>query len=496
MLMMRFVITFIQIIIAFQLSSQDLSIGLLVNDLDDHPMQDIAKPGYLQSITDPSFGTTIRRITDAGENGVIVPMYSTVQAWNADESLMIVYNQSISDHQLLNGMDYTFIRTLDDFHPKDLEQIFWDFDDPDVLYYLDSNNDYIRYTVSTKEKELIVNLGDATSDCTGSISMGNDIQMPSWDSDVIGYRCDNDKTYSYRISTNTIHDLGVTDVKWVAAMPAPSGNLMSHARSVYSVDGSFLRMINANGGEHSCIGKLSNGNDAYFAVAFDNGPNGGCGGNLIAHDLTNGDCIPLINEAMGYAYSKSGTHISSLAHKNTEGGWVAASMIGFEQDGQTLLDQELVVVKADPNDIKVCRIGHHRSDEDQYDYWGEPHAVISPTGTRVLFGSDWSGADDGHSIDCYVVELPAHTSTTTHIDVQPDCIGISPNPFTDKVVVDGVFTDYNIMILDANGTIVNNYSSSSSPLTINLDDLPDGLYFLSIKNTANQELFIEKIIKQ
>ena len=41
---------------------------------------------------------------------------------------------------------------------------------------------------------------------------------------------------------------------------------------------------------------------------------------------------------------------------------------------------------------------------------GEPHAVISPTGTRVLYASDWSGAQDGHSIDCYVVELPINVS--------------------------------------------------------------------------------------
>lgn len=84
-------------------------------------------------------------------------------------------------------------------------------------------------------------------------------------------------------------------------------------------------------------------------------------------------------------------------------------MIGYQEDGQELLDQELVLVHVkDRDNVDVYRIGHHRADENEFDYWGEPHAVISPSGTRVLFGSDWSGAEDGQSVDSYVVELPAY----------------------------------------------------------------------------------------
>jgi len=34
-------------------------------------MLGIAKPAYLETITDPSFGTGIRRITDAGDGNAI-----------------------------------------------------------------------------------------------------------------------------------------------------------------------------------------------------------------------------------------------------------------------------------------------------------------------------------------------------------------------------------------------------------------------------------------
>ncbi len=398
-------------------SAQDLSQGLVVNDLTAHPMQPVAKPAYLDTYTDPSFGTTIRRITNAGAGKVIVPMYSTVQAWNADESLMILYNQDISDHILLDGKTYQYIRTFSDFHPADLEQIFWDFNDPDVFYYMDGpTRDFMKYQVSTQTITKLVDIGQV-SGCTSTVAMGNDVQMMSWDSDVFTFRCANSTVYSYRLSTNTLTTFTMSNVGYTAPSVAPSGNLYYHRTDVYDSNGNYFVDLNESSTEHSCMGKLTNGNDAHFAISFAQGPQGGCLGDIIAHDLTTGDCIPLISTSTGYNYPQSGTHISALAHKNTEGGWVAASMMGYAKDGQTLLDQELVIAKADKGNVKVCRIGHHRSDEDDWNYWGEPHAVISPTGTRVLFASDWSGAEDGHSIDCYVVELPAYGGFSVNVSL-------------------------------------------------------------------------------
>lgn len=383
----------------------DVATELIANDLTPHPMQDIAKPNYLETIVDPSFGTIIRRISNAGPGGVIKPMYSTIQAWNADETRMILYDQTNGVHQLLNGITYEFIRNLDDVRPDDLEQLFWDFNDPDILYYLDAaTNEFVKYLVSTGNKEVLVNLKEI-SNCTGSISMGNDVQMMSWDSDVIGFRCDNSETFSYRISTQELVSFNIDDINYTAAMPAPSGNLFYHNVSSYDTSGNFKARLNKSKIEHSCLGRMVDGTDADFSVTFDAGPNGGCLGNIVAFNLNTGDCLPVISEDLGYDYPKTGTHISAVAHKNP--GWIAASMIGFEGDGQSLLDQELVVARVEPGNVNVYRIGHHRADEDEFDYWGEPHAVISPTGTRVLFGSDWSGSEDGISVESYVVELPS-----------------------------------------------------------------------------------------
>jgi len=333
-------------------------------------MQAISKPGYLDTIINPSFGTKIRRITNAGAGNVIVPMNSTVQAWNSDESYMILYNQTNSNHILLNGMNYAPIRALTDVNPIDLELIYWDFNDPQVFYYPEKNTfNFIKYTVNTSTKTVVFNLDSVTS-CNGSFTMGNDVQMMSWDSDVVSFRCNNDTAYYYKISTQTITKFAISTLRNIAPMVAPSGNLFLHDSKVYDTSGSYKLSLNESSTEHSCMGRLFNGRDAHFTVAFAQGPNGGCIGDIIAHDLDNGYCYHIISPSRGYNYTQSGDQISALAHKNTEGGWVAASMMGYAKDGQSLLDQELVIAKAEDGNVKVCRIGHHRSDEDDWNYWG------------------------------------------------------------------------------------------------------------------------------
>ena len=468
--------------------SQDLSFGLQINDLTPRPMQDIAKPDYLQSYVDPSFGTTIRRITNARNGEFIVPMYSTIQPWNADESLMIVYRMG-GDHQLLDGSTYQFIRHLDDIQPADLEQIFWDFNDPDILYYLDgTTKDFIKYSVSSRSKEVMVNVDELTTTCSGIFSLGNDVQMMSWDSDIFSFRCNNEAAFYYKISTNKLVEFEINNVGNTAPMPGPSGQHFYHSTKVYDANGNLEFNLNESSPEHSCLGKLANGNDAHFAIAFAQGPNGGCIGDIIAHDMTTGECFPLISQSQGYDYPQSGTHISALAHKNTEGGWVAASMMGYDKDGKALLDQELVIAKAENGNVKVCRIGHHRSDEDEFDYWGEPHAVISPTGTRVLFGSDWSGAEDGQSVDCYVVELPSYDPTSSIENLSADIqYKLYPNPFDDNAILefDNPDADAHLLtIFNGQGAKMRTISNiRTNQISIEKGSLISGFYtFLLSKN--------------
>lgn len=375
-----------------EISAQDLSTGLLVNDMANHPMQALTKPAYLDTVVDPSFGTTIRKITNASAGKRIVPLYSTIQVWNANETYMIVFDVDNNIHKLLNGQTYQFIRNLSDIDTDDDEQIFWDFNDPDCFYYIYAPSDILkRYHVSSALQDNVANLRNVFNPVCPDITLGDDVGIMSRDSDVIAFRFGTNAGYSLKIST-AIYTTFAFPVYNLAPAPGPSGTFFYHYGKIYDANGNLMYTLNAvSPSEHACLGKLANGHDAYFAVAFDPGPNGGCQGDIVAHDMTTGLCFPITGSSLGYSYPKSGIHISSLAHKNTDGGWVVASMIG-NTTGQSLLDQELIIAKADQGNVKVCRIRHHRSNKDVFGYYAEPHATISPSGTRVLFASDWNNS--------------------------------------------------------------------------------------------------------
>lgn len=480
------IISFICCFLGFHCMAQDLSLGYIKNDLQQRPMQNVVKPNFLQAIIDPSFPSTkIRRISDAAAGNFIVPMYSTIQSWNADESLMLIYGGGV--HKLLDGQDYTFKRDLIDINPNDLEAVFWSFINPDILYYMDNDNLY-SYHVQTKIKTSIANIR-SISNCASNIVLtgGNDIQMMSWNDDVFSFRCGNDTAYYYRVSTNTITSFNITNINNTAPMPFPSGNLFFHLGNVYNTSGSLVRRLNTNGIEHACLGKLSNGDDAYFAIGFEEGPDGDCQGTLVAHNATTGHCFS-VTPVSNYAYPKSGTHISALAHKNSEGGWVAVSSIGYQKDGVQILDQELFVAKINEFNGDVYRVAHHRSDEDNIDYWGEPHVTISPTGTRLLFGSDWSGQEDGISVDSYVAELNSFTlSATTNTKKADLNIKIYSELASKKLRVlfnNKAFLNYTIF--NVAGQEIKS-SVLKTERAINISGLSNGLYFIKFQTGAKSK---------
>ena len=91
----------------------------LVEGVSKRPTSPLAKPGYLQSVTDPDFGTTITRIT--GDPGTPIPVvggtwstlvygnYPKDPAWNTDQSLLLLKhtgNPAQAAWLFLNGQDY------------------------------------------------------------------------------------------------------------------------------------------------------------------------------------------------------------------------------------------------------------------------------------------------------------------------------------------------------------------------------------------------------
>jgi hypothetical protein len=155
--------------------------------------------------------------------------------------------------------------------------------------------------------------------------------------------------------------------------------------------------------EHASLGRWPTGEDTWNGFVFDDGNDNT--GSLVTWDLNKNTAKVIIGEKTGFPYPDDG-HVSLMAYRQP--GWAVVSTYG-STNGAGVLDREVLV--ADTVSGKVCRVGRHRSFAKNntklgQNYWAEAHAVPSPTGTRIAFGSDWG---NGASVDTYVIELPSYT---------------------------------------------------------------------------------------
>jgi len=421
-----------------------------------HPMTPLARPALGQAVRDPEFRTTIRRITAAGpvagSDAVIKPMYSTISAWNADESRLILYHVG-RGHELYDGRTYAFIRALP-IAPTDIEQVYWDGADPDVFFF-PTGNRLVRYHVSTGVQDTV----HTFTSCTDSLTGGSDPMFMAWDGSAIGLKCGT-QAFFYRIDTNTV----ATASNWGADTPqvAPSGTL-AYVQG-YVLD-SALRPVRqldlANPFDHASLGQNDLGHDSLATVVFDPGPGGSDIGSLVTFDLQDGSSKVLVGPATGFPYPPSGTHVSTAAHKRPA--WTFLSIVG-DPAGLGVLDNELVL--ANSKNGRVCRIAHHHSFGDnnthlQSVYWAEPHVVGSPKATRAVFASDWG---NGTSVDTYVVELPSYRPLT-----------LSATPNAASYIAGSVLSV---------SVTVDNQGSPETPDLFVLQVLPDGDQVLSLTGTG------------
>jgi hypothetical protein len=385
----------------------------LVRDRTHRPLAPLPPPAAGGFVVDPAFQTRIRRVTAVspreGENAIIKPVYGTVQAWNADESKLVLWHRG-QGHELYDGRTYRFLRRLELVSPTDIEQILWDPVDPDVLYYPSNYNatpNLMRYRVSTASSEVLFRVPFCPVDWGRVLSLGADPMYLSWEADskVIGLMCGDEK-FLYDVARGQVVGRA-TIVSRNAPQPGPSGQVAYLDGRVYDRSLRPLRTLALqNPFEHASIGRsATTRHDLFNTVVFDHLPGGNDlrdAGTLVSVDMSTGERRVIIGMATGYPYPPSGTHISSIAHRNP--GWVAVSVVG-DPRVPGILHNELLIANVDSG--LVCRVAHHRSyaGEGRWGYWAEPHVVLSPTGTRLLFGSDWG---NGASVDSYVVELPAY----------------------------------------------------------------------------------------
>jgi hypothetical protein len=472
------------------------------------------KPMVGVQITDPAFQNYVTRLTDARKDSIpgLFPDYSKRQAWNSDESLMILRSAS-GDAYLFNGQNYGFMRQLDGVGGED---VFWHPSDPDILYQsLDSI--LYRYRVSSGESEPVHIFSDYTwANTRGEGNLSNDGRY---------YACLG-QSYNYATGEVTFKDLLVYDIQEervisTHALPAgqvndfdwisisPLGNFVVvdyadeetgryHGVEVYDRNLNFLWQKPLGAG-HSDLGLDAAGREVLIMDVYEDQSNLT---HINKYLLADGTETRLLSVSPFFDL-----HISSRCMNRP--GWALISTFDYyarltDSESDWLpFEDEVFGLKMDGSGT-VERYAHHHSrrysqetqDSDNSVYFAEPHATVSRTGNRILFGSNWRDRiAEEYSIDAYLIDL---TQKITTVEDQDLAFRLYPIPASDQLRISTDLSKGYVKILIANslGQIIRICESGRQDVTVDISGLSAGLYLCIITDRQGVALHRERFIKE
>jgi hypothetical protein len=330
----------------------------------------IPRPGYLQPITDPVFGTKVTRISDestfgGSANHRLQHVYSKTQPWNSDMTLIQMHSARV----ILDAKTYQVIKIQ-----SGKKEAKWSTVDPNILYYV-SGNQFRKLNVRTDADTVLHTFAEGNisiGDHEGNISIGDRYVLLNVGTLAIVYDITNDIVIAKK-------DLGGPR-DWVSM--SQSGNYIVATgvpslpgRYVYDRNLNLLRKI-FNKGEHGDLGYDAAGNEVYVQVCP-----------MQMARLDNGQVTSLGESLCG--------HLSMRGYLRP--GWALVT------DGSS--KGEVFAIKLDGSKT-VERFAHTHATYATYD--AEAKGAISPDGSKVMWNSDWGGG----TVYAYVTEMPGNSGDT------------------------------------------------------------------------------------
>lgn len=359
-----------------------------------------APPGYFGALppeaggrrTDPTFGTTVKRLSDAvatpntaftGRNLIFVMTeYATMSPFNQDNSKLLLMHQSY--FALYDGSG-NYIRDLPlEVHSGSEPR--WSRSDPNVLYYT-SGNQLKKYDVATGAVAVVRAFTEYTT------VYGSGESDICFDGDHFVLVGDSRDIFVYEISTDTkgpVFDttgLGGFDSVYLT----PDDNVLVNwytpgegryrGVELYDRNMRFLRQVSRWIG-HMDVTRDITGEEVLLLVnAGDPQPSANCQNAVVKIRLSDAQSTCLISFDWRLAQ-----HVSAPDGS----GWFFVSTYSSADlsppDGWPTYANEILQIRLDGSEIR--RLAHHRSRPfDTYN--STPRAAVSRDGTRLVYSSNW-----------------------------------------------------------------------------------------------------------
>jgi hypothetical protein len=369
-------------------------------------------PGYLQAVTDPAFGTPFTRVTDPGQKtpGLsckpthCTHRYSSSQAWNADQSLLLIVN-GCSGFCFLDGSTYVPL-----FRRAVLNECEWHPVDPALMICVAGNEIY------TWNPRLNVKAAVYAFPEYKDLQFGPYKGNPSKDGTRLVVRATNSQgelvAFAYDISAQRKYpDIKLADLSGRNGYCtiSPSGRYVFCANTtfdgteiayVFTTDGAQLQhWTDHHRPGHGDITTDTDGSEVYVGISKASPDKF----HIIKRRLDDGAVTDL-------APYGDGQH-ASIRNINRPG-WVFVTYSGNYSDVAGHLDetpfyQEVIALRIDGSG-ELRRVIQTRN--IKYDYWNESHASPSPDGSQIIWSSNWG--NPGGPVADFVARLSWPESTT------------------------------------------------------------------------------------
>jgi hypothetical protein len=386
----------------------------------------MTEPAPRVPFRDASFGACVVRVTDrdhdvaAGDNSPgLKNEYSRVQAFNADESRILVMGL----HATWYVYDAATLQPLAKLPFDGAVEPRWHATDPNTLFWVQGtqlSSCDVRTGVSTLVHDFAQDFPGQSLAAVWTRYEGS----PSYNGRFFGFQVENENwdpvafivydlasqmvvsnrnvaglpnietTDSVSISPNASYFVAFLD-------PCPQGTLGTEASPcgfmVYDADLANGRGLHRNLG-HSDLMVDANGREVI--VFQDNDSD-----HISMMDLMTGQVTPLLALDFG-ANVNLGMHISGRASGLP--GWALVATADSTTASHTWMDDQLFAVELKPQG-RVLRIAHTHSlvnPNQAHDYWAEPHGTCNRDMTKVLFTTNW-GRSGTEQVEMYLAELPA-----------------------------------------------------------------------------------------
>jgi hypothetical protein len=387
----------------------------------------LAEPPPRQWFVDPSFGTCLVRVTDRdadpGPDDAspgMVNEYARVQSFNADGSRLLIY-----------GTDgYWYLYDADTLQPlRELpleDEPRWDADDPDRLYHLRDTR-LLWYDVATGAEDLVRDFyDDLPGEEVAAVWTAHE-GRPSRDRRYWGLMAEDQEwlPIAFLVYDREADQVTVRDVRGLPGIEDDVDHVTISPLGTYFL-ASFDRSCPEGGlgdDAHPCglmvyDRDLAKGRSLLRVIGHYDPALDAAGREVVVYQDIETDDISMLDLESGavtplwpidFSHTGIGLHFSGLAYDRP--GWAVVSTHDDDPATYTWMDDQVFALELKAGG-QVVRLAHTHSvvnDEEEADYWAEPHASTNSDLTRILFGSNWGRTGSGQ-VEVYMIQLPADWS--------------------------------------------------------------------------------------